>query len=140
MSDSRASRNNQLFFLVLRFHQRSKGERLLLLPIQLRKQGGGFDLFLFNPVSPSEPCSSTSGCKPLGILHPTTTIATYHHHNWSSMQIVLHNLSYITPTAPGGGPSSTHVRGHAYAVPAAGFGSSRSEPFSQTRCRLFKMW
>ncbi|KIL59552.1 hypothetical protein M378DRAFT_14773 [Amanita muscaria Koide BX008] len=51
-----------------------------------------------------------SGCQPSGISWPTAIIATY---SWSSIRI------HSNPTASRGGPSSTCVRGHAYAVPAA---------------------
>ncbi|KAM6489584.1 hypothetical protein JOM56_015003 [Amanita muscaria] len=51
-----------------------------------------------------------SGCQPSGISWPTAIIATY---SWSSIWI------HSNPTASRGGPSSTCVRGHAYAVPAA---------------------
>ncbi|KIL55638.1 hypothetical protein M378DRAFT_17768 [Amanita muscaria Koide BX008] len=66
MSDSRASRNNQVFFLLLRFRQRqghrvasslSGGERAVASPTP-RKQTGQF---LLNPVSPSEQSFTTSG-------------------------------------------------------------------------------
>ncbi|KIL57764.1 hypothetical protein M378DRAFT_361480 [Amanita muscaria Koide BX008] len=127
MSDSRASRDNQVLFLVICFRQTqrqghrvasslSEGEkedfkRLLLLPIQLcgSKPAGLIRPFLLNPVSPSEifrrhmtANGSSSSIPPQPIqeassLAPPISVDTHMQSQQSGMEVV--NLASLAETS-----------------------------------------